>query len=119
MGLDFTGNTSFDGGGGMNVSSQIAGLKDINMPELDLSGLSYLMKPQQQQHQNPRAWQQSGPPPAVQQHTVQYTQGITPQGVQYRTALNGPTAGQVEYTGGMPERFGGFMGAQPGYPGGK
>ena len=117
MGLDFSGNTSFDGGGGMNVTSQIAGLQDLSMPNIDLSGLGYLMKKPQT---NSAAWKPQAPSPVQMpsRPSIQYTSGVTPQGVQYRTALNGPTAGQVEFTGGMPERFGGYMGAQPGYPGG-
>lgn len=116
MPIELGGATSF-GPGGMNVSSQISGLQELDMPEIDLSGLRYLRGPQN----SGGGWAGGGQPQrqapaAPPREMIQYTTGVTPQGVQYRTATNGPNAGQVEYTSGMPERFGGYVGAQPGYP---
>lgn len=117
MGLDFTGNTTFGPGGSMNVSSQIAGLQDLNMPNVDLSGLAYLMRRPKPEgpHRYDRPAEQAAMP-TIGGDMIQYRTGITPQGVRYRTPMNGPNAGQVEIIGGMPERFGMFVGAAPGYP---
>jgi hypothetical protein len=118
MPIEFSGNTSFGGGGGMNVSSQLSGLREIDMGDLDMGDYKYLLKPQNSGGGWAGGENKPKPAAAPPREMIQYTTGVTPQGVQYRTPINGPNAGQVEYTGGMPERFGGYVGAQPGYPGG-
>jgi hypothetical protein len=108
--LEFTGN-SF--GGGTGIETQIKGLTAPDMGGgLDLSFLKDLVKPRPPA----RALQQQQAPAAPAPERIMYNEGVTPQGVRYRVAMNGPTAGQVEYTGGMPERFGGYVGTSPNYP---